>query len=575
MSLARILRTASHIPAGQLAERARFIVLRRLYATAPARPIERATRDARGVMPRPRLPTVPVEVLSPDGIDAVRTRAEEFLRGRFTYLNETHRFPVDKASGRVAVDWAPPGTSPLWRYQLQYLGAVLDLVLAGAPDAAANLVAAWIEHHAGAWSAIAWHPYPVSLRLCNMCLAAGAAGGFDALGPGAANLAAVSAAYLHRHFEHDVRGNHLLENARALLIASRSLDGPPVAGWERLAREIIAKEIAEQVLPDGAHFELSPMYHKLVLWRLIELSKLLGPADPLVSGSIGPAISAMRRFLAGVLCPDGEVPLLGDSVRNSAFAPPAGPLLDTEVVSPESGGVRAYPNAGLYIFASPRLWAVFDAGPVCPDYLPAHGQADSLTVEVWCDGACLVGDPGVYAFTGAERGWSRSSRAHSTLTVDDRDTSEVYGSFRIGGRATLESIDTRGDEVSAAVVPWGTDARLSRVVRFEGPGRSCLRLLDSATAPRGTTVRSRLHLHPSTTVVSGSDGARDVIAATPNGRVRITAEHPVRLERGRASRELGLLEPTTILAQDLERRAPGQDLRGGWTITPLTAEQGQ
>ena len=35
------------------------------------------------------------------------------------------------------------------------------------------------------WDRVAWHPYPVSLRLANLCFAAGHLGGFDALAPGA------------------------------------------------------------------------------------------------------------------------------------------------------------------------------------------------------------------------------------------------------------------------------------------------------------------------------------------------------------------------------------------------------
>ena len=567
MSVARILRTASRIPPRQLAERARILLLRRLYATAPARPIQRAARDAQGVTPRPVLPVLPVSVLAPMGIDSVRARAAEFERGTFAYLNDAYMFAVDEKTGRVSIDWAPPGASPLWRYQIQYLGALLDLVLAGSSDAAASLLGTWIERHGSAWDATAWHPYPVSLRLSNVCLAASAARSFDALGPAAASLAAMSAAYVHRHLERDVRGNHLLENARAL-----SLDGPPVDGWERTAREILAEEIPEQILRDGAHFELAPMYHMIVLWRLLELSALLGRGDPLVSATIDPAISAMRRFLAGVLCPDGEIPLLGDSVRHCDFAPPAASLLGTEPLCPDHG-VRVFADAGLYVFASPRLWAVLDAGPVCPEYLPAHGHADTLTVEVWCDGACVVGDPGVYGFTGPERAWGRSSRAHSTLTVDDANTSEVYDSFRIGGRAMRPIVEAEPDRVAATAVPWDTEARLSRVVRFDGPERSALHLADDAVAPLGTTVRSRLHLHPATTIVTGGDGAREIVVTTPKGRVRITALHPVRLERGHASRELGLIERTTILVQDLQCRGTERGVHGTWTISPLDATE--
>jgi hypothetical protein len=201
------------------------------------------------------------------------------------------------------------------------------------------------------------------------------------------------------------------------------------------------------------------------------------------------------------------------------------------------------------VFRARRLWAIFDAGPVCADYLPGHGQADSLTVEVWCDGACIVGDPGVHEYTGPERAWGRSSRAHSTMTVDDADTSEVYDSFRVGGRAGIVSVRPASDSVTATLAPFGVHGRLTRTVRLNGER---LQICDSAAVPPGKTVRTRLHLHPAVQLVEGPGPAgRTAIARSPAGLARIDAKQPLELERGRASREYGLIQPTTILVQTL------------------------
>ncbi|MGH7437994.1 MAG: heparinase II/III domain-containing protein [Polyangiaceae bacterium] len=571
MSVGPVLRTVSRITPGQLAARTRFLFLRRLYAARPQLPLDRADRDARGATPRSVLPRLPLSVLVPDGKDAAHARAMRYRRGCFSYLADIHAFAVDEGSQRVLVDWTPAGASRLWRFQLQYLGAALDLVVDGAPDAAAQLIQSWIDRYGTGWDLTAWHTYPVALRLANLCHAAGLAGSFDALGPNAAHLVAVSAAYIHRHLERDVRGNHLLEDVAALLIAARYLEGHPVAAWERTAREIYARELPEQIQPDGSHFELAPMYHAIVLWRLLQIEALLGPRDELVSSTIGPRIVAMRRYLAGILCPDRDVPLLGDSVRACDFAPPAFTLLGDEPV-PTGEGVRSFRDAGLHVFRSERLWAIFDAGAVCPEYLPAHGHADTLTVEVWCDGACVVSGPGIYDFTGPERDWGRSSRAHSTLTVDDRNTSEVYDSFRIGGRARIEAVEARSDRVTASAVPWSQDAHLRRTVAFGDTARATLRIEDRAAVRRGTTCRSRLHLHPAVSIVTCADGERQAILGTPRGRVKITSTHPMRREVGRASRQLGRIEPTTLLVQDLRDKPGDSEVEGGWTIVPLEAK---
>lgn len=580
MSWARTLRTARPIPPRQLAERARTLLRRRLYALRPAAPVAEARTAAEGLVAA-RPPRLPDPWLAPWGTEPLRARAEDLARGRFTFLRRTVEFPprgplarspADPRASRgscgeasLGIDWDAPGTSLLWRYQLQYLGPVLDLALAGRDAAARDVLASWIARHGDRWDPVAWHPYPVAVRVTNLCLAAGVLGAFEALGADAARTVAVQSAHLAAHLEHDVRGNHLLENLFALLVASRSFGGPLAAEFDRAARAGLAVEVPEQVLPDGGHFELSPMYHSHVLHRLLGVAHLLGGEDALVREVVGPAVVRMRAFLAGILCPDGEIPILGDSARG--FAPPAATLLGD--VRPEATpGVRSFPDSGLHVVRSPRIWAILDAGPVCPAYLPAHGQADTLTVEVWCDGACVVGDPGVFDYSGPERSWGRSSRAHSTVTVEDRDTSEVYASFRVGGRATVPFVEARPHEVTAAMVPFGGDARFTRIVQARGDG--ALRIVDDGRVRPGRTARSRLHLHPGVGVDPCAAGAREVTVRTSRGRVRIVAAHPLRLEAGRASREFGLLEPTTLLVQDLLREEGRDDVHGEFTIEALS-----
>src|SRR5215470_18045025 len=497
---ARTLRTARHLSIAQIAARTRFLLLRRLYALAPARPIDAAWRAAAGTQAAQPLPFLPRELIGTEDDAVLEARAAALACGRFAYVGRA----VDYSAG---IDWRDPTASPLWAFNLHYLRSVLDLALTGRSDAARRILDAWAARFARRWDPVAWHPYPASLRLTNLCFAAMHLRSFDALGPGADALAATHAAYLLRHLERDLRGNHLLENACALLVASVCLRGPLARRCGAMARALLTAEVPEQVRADGSHFELSPMYHLLALERCLQALVLLDRDEPLARNTLAPAVARMARFLAGILCPDGDIPPIGDAVRG--FAPPPAALLAlaerfaaVRPVSPASG-VASFDDAGLHVFRAARLWAIFDAGPVCAEYLPGHGQADSLTVEVWCDGACVVGDPGVHEYTGPERAWGRSSRAHSTLTVDDADTSEVYGSFRVGGRARVTRVVREPSAVSATLEPFGVAARLSRRIALAGKPHSGLEITDCAAAPGGRAVRSRLHLHPAVAVVEG------------------------------------------------------------------------
>ena len=556
MSAGRFLRTARHIPAGQLAQRLRILALRRAYAAAPGRPIARAARAAAGMSPIPVLPRLPDEIAWPDGLDALERRAADLERGHFVHLNRG----ADFSRG---IRWSDEGASALWLYQLQYLGCAADLARTGRTAAAARVVAAWSAACGRRWDAVAWHPYPVSLRLANLCVAASVAGGFDALGPGVAAVAATHAAFLLRHVEHDVRGNHILENARALLWAGRCFRGGLAEACEREARTIVESEIYDQVLDDGGHFELSPMYHCIVMRGLLEMRALLGANDPLAVQRITPVLRRMGDFLAGILCPDGDIPLLGDAVRG--FGPPPAALLRQVGTTPrEWTGVRPFAATGLYVLRNERIWAIFDAGPVCPPYLPAHGQADSLTVEVWVDGKQVIADPGVFDYAGPERAWGRSSRSHSTVTIDDADTSEVYDSFRVGGRARIASVGIAemADEVVARLHPFGARAEISRSLRLFG---GSLTIEDTSTGPPDAGLLcSRMHLAPGAQFVFGPGQAPGTVSSANSRVADVVFEGEAEAEKGSVSREFGLLQESVILV----RRVPVGAGHVRWVIGP-------
>jgi hypothetical protein len=496
--------------------------------------------------------------------DALRSRIEQVTAGTFHFVGQS------QASATADV-WTGPHPTPLWAFNLHYLAPVLELSAGGRQDLAANVLGSWRRAYDHRWDPVAWHPYPTSLRLVNVALAASLAED-PPLGPRLPGWIVNHAEYLARHLEYDLGGNHLLENARALLLASIVVNPPQALAWAALSRNILQAEVPEQILPDGAHFELSPMYHSIVLHRLLEMAAVLGNDDPLTRDVLAPAIARAARFLDAILCPDDDLPLLGDSARNGAPSPRV--LLDLArayvTPNPRRNGptLDAFTDSGIHVWRGSDVWAILDAGPVCPSYLPGHGQADSLTVEVWVRGVCVVTDPGTHEYTGPERAWNRSSRAHSTVTIDDEDTSEVWASFRVGGRARISNVAVDGLAVSATMVPWNVSARCRRTVRFADEHGATLDIRDDVALPRARSARSRLHLDPRVRLIDGlRDDGRVVLLDTDRGRVRITARHPMRLEPARCSRQFGLIEPTTILVQDL-RGSRGDLVEGAFRIEP-------
>ena len=123
---------------------------------------------------------------------------------------------------------------------------------------------------------VGWDPYPTSLRLINWC-------GFffgrfkdDTESDRGFCRTLWESLYtqcdwLGRHVETHLLGNHYLENAAALAFAGACFRGEHARKWLNRGMRILSGQIREQILPDGVHFELSPMYHCRILYVLAVL----------------------------------------------------------------------------------------------------------------------------------------------------------------------------------------------------------------------------------------------------------------------------------------------------------------
>jgi uncharacterized heparinase superfamily protein len=266
----------------------------------------------------------------------------------------------------------------------------------------------------------AWHPYPTSLRLVAWCSALGALTGWsEALRARVAAEIARQAHYLARAVEYDIGGNHVLKNATALVFAGVTV---PEAGVLQRGLRLLRRGLAKQILPDGAHEELSTSYHREVYEDLRSVQTLLGRAGMQVPGWLDRSALSAERWQAAVAGPEGDLPLLGDAWDGPLVARNQTPTEQIEVLSP----------SGHVVMRAGRDQAVFDCGPLCPDYLPPHAHADALGFVLWIDGEPVVVDRGAFAYTGPERDAFRATRAHSTVEVDGQDQCVFWGDFRAG-----------------------------------------------------------------------------------------------------------------------------------------------
>jgi hypothetical protein len=95
--------------------------------------------------------------------------------------------------------------------------------------------------------------------------------------------------------------------------------------------------------------------------------------------------------------------------------------------------------------------ALLDVAPLGPDYLPAHGHADTLSFELSLGEQRLIVNGGTSRYgSGEQRLRERGTAAHSTVQVAGADSSEVWSGFRVGRRARPSPVTITGWDVSCA-----------------------------------------------------------------------------------------------------------------------------
>lgn len=366
-------------------------------------------------------------------------RPEEVAAGRFDLVGE------ERELGDPA-DWAQPGATHLWRFELHYFEWAWSLAAADdrawAREAFARLWRSWMAGTRPG-SGDAWSPYVVSLRAWVLCDV------FEALVSGSEVESEViaelgrHAGFVRSHLELDVGGNHLLKNLKALIGLGVFLGRSDLVD---LGLRHLQRQLQIQVLADGGHFERSPSYHCQVLTDLMDLRVLLIATGVKTNAGLDSAIARMQAWLGAMLGPDGEVPLLNDAV-------PIGPARLAILVpgNPPKERLTILGASGYVVIRHHRAHLVLDVGDPCPDELPAHAHADCLSFLLWVDNRQVVVDTGTSTYEpGPRRDYERSTAAHNTVEIDGQNQTEVWGAFRAGRRArgTLEETTDDNDVIT-------------------------------------------------------------------------------------------------------------------------------
>jgi uncharacterized heparinase superfamily protein len=468
--------------------------------------------------------------------------ASDLKQGICCFLNETREL------GRP-IDWQPDAPL-LWQFNLHYFNY---LHLLDESDQQ-TICREWVEINP-VGSQPGWHSYPTSLRIINWCKA-------DIDEPDLLRSLYQQAAYLHRHLETHLLGNHLLENARALVFAGCFFGEQGEApDWLNKGVEIYREQTPEQVLEDGGHFERSPMYHALVFEGHLDVLNLL-PDDHPDRSWLADAARRMGDFLVSVTHPNGRLALFNDATQEIAVPTQRLCRYAESVLGYKPVPRSCFSDTGYFIHRDDDSYLVIDGGPIGPDYLPAHAHADIFSYELLVGETPFVVDTGVYDYeAGAMRDYVRSTEAHNTVCVDGVDQAECWDSFRVARRYPPR--DVSFEQQDHGSVFEGTFEGYAHLIgdqiehrrHIEADSRERRITVEDQVEGRGHhTVESRIHLHPEVNIQQD----REAIQVERGGQtVQIsTGDSTVQMEKGWYCPEFGIRTSNRVLVLGGDKALP-------------------
>jgi hypothetical protein len=426
-----------------------------------------------------------------------------FSNRQFTFLNLSQQFSEE------IIDWNFNGKGKLWCYNLNYMDYLLQVDMS--KEKGIELIELFIIHLTD--KSTGNEPYPISLRGINWIK-------FLSIHK-IQNQEIDKSLYiqyqiLFNTIEYHLLGNHLLENGFSLLFGAFYFNDNKLYSK---AKQILMAELDEQILDDGGHFELSPMYHQIILDRLLDTINLLRNNEVFADQhqlleQLTEKAGKMLAWLKNITFQNGEIPHFNDSTNN--IAPTTNQLLDyaSRLNLPVRRSFREGGNqqpatsnlnlstSGYRTFRGNNYECIVDVGHIGPNYIPGHAHADMLSFVLYVSNKPLIVDSGISTYEKNEqRQLERSTLSHNTVVVDDKSQSDVWGGFRVGKRAKINII--KDEQFIVEVEHNGYKPILhNRKIQFNQQSIK----LEEALSKQKSHGQSHLHFHPDREVIIIGEG---------------------------------------------------------------------
>ena len=402
-----------------------------------------------------------------------------FKKNKFSFLNLDHKF-------NQKIDWNYRTNGLLWCYNLNYFEYLNQKDLSFSEGI--SLIKSYVENDN--FIDTGKDSYPISLRGINWIKFIL----IHEIKDTKINLTLFKHyKILFRNIEYHIMGNHILENGFSLFFAAYFFKNQ---NFLTKSKKILFKELNEQILNDGSHFELSTMYHQIILFRILDcisFLKINKIENKLFNNLFRKKAELMLSFLQTISYNCNTVPLLNDSSKG--VAPESMELFKyakslnlkwTTIKLDESGYKK-------WIFDNFEI--IMDVGKIGPDYIPGHAHADTFNFELYFKSKPVVIDLGISTYeNNGTRINERSTKFHNTISVDNKNSSEVWSSFRVAERAKVKSILKTTDTIKFSHNGY---IKLGLIhTRMFSKTKNIFKIEDHLGFEKNKNLCSNLHFHP-------------------------------------------------------------------------------
>jgi len=427
-------------------------------------------------------------------------KENSFNENKFTFLNISKDYKKNNS-------WKYYNTSKLWTYNLHYFDYINVKKNVLSNDIVIGLINDWINNNYSR-RGIGWESYPLSLRIINWIK-------WSITNNIQSNKIDeslyIQSRWLNLRVEYFLQGNHLISNAKALIYSGLYFSTKESNNWLCKGLKILNEELDKQILNDGGHFELSTMYQLIVLEDLIDIFNLMrvyNYNNQIIIQKLEKKIIKMISWSMSMQHPDGKISFFNDAAFNIAQDFPAIKKYSQNLGIPipaENNNlvkINYLSNSGYVSIKNHDLCLIVDIAQVGSKIQPGHAHADSLSFEMSIAEDRFIVNSGTSTYDeNKTRKFQRSTLAHSTVTINNQNSSDVWKSFRVAERANITEISVNNNRIKQSVEASHDGYRPIKHTRQWICENNYLLINDKIIGKFKSAI-ARLYLHPGIKIIN-------------------------------------------------------------------------